>query len=40
MTFDEFNFDARLLEGIDAMNYKQATPVQEQVIPHILNGRT
>lgn len=39
MTFDEFNFDARLLEGIDAMNYKQATPVQEQVIPHILNGK-
>ena len=39
MDFKEFGFDERLLEGIDAMNYKTATPVQEQVIPIILAGK-
>lgn len=39
MNFNEFGFDERLLEGIDAMNYKTATPVQEQVIPIILSGK-
>ena len=39
MKFTDFNFDARLLDGIEASNYDTATPVQEQVIPHILNGR-
>nr|WP_262903595.1 DEAD/DEAH box helicase [Niabella beijingensis] len=27
------------MEGIEASNYQQATPVQEQVIPHILEGK-
>ena len=27
------------MEGIDASNYQQATPIQEQVIPHILEGK-
>lgn len=39
MKFTEFNFDPRLLEGIEASNYDTATPVQEQVIPHILQGK-
>ena len=39
MDFNEFGFDDRLLEGIDAMNYKQATAVQEQVIPIIKAGK-
>lgn len=39
MDFNEFGFDALLLEGIDAMNYKQATAVQEQVIPIISAGK-
>ncbi len=39
MKFTEFNFDARLQEGIEASNYDTATPVQEQVIPHILAGK-
>lgn len=38
MNFTDFEFDARLMEGIDASNYKQATPIQAQVIPHILKG--
>ncbi len=39
MNFKEFGFDERLLEGIDATGYENATPVQEQVIPLILQGR-
>ncbi len=38
MTFKDFGFDERLLEGIDANGYDNATPVQEQVIPLIMNG--
>ncbi len=39
MTFKEFGLDERLLNGIDSMGYTTATPVQEQVIPYILEGR-
>ena len=39
MKFTEFGFDERLMEGIDAAGYEDATPVQEQVIPHILFGK-
>ncbi|MCP9750266.1 DEAD/DEAH box helicase [Ferruginibacter sp. HRS2-29] len=39
MKFTEFGFDDRLLDGIDASNYDEATPVQAQVIPLILEGR-
>lgn len=39
MTFKEFGFDERLQEGIEATGYENATPVQEQVIPLILQGR-
>ena len=39
MKFTEFGFDEQLLEGIEAMNYQNATPVQEQVIPRVLAGK-
>ncbi|HTG56162.1 MAG TPA: DEAD/DEAH box helicase [Niabella sp.] len=39
MKFTEFGFDDRLMEGIEASNYQQATPIQEQAIPHILKGK-
>ncbi len=39
MKFTEFGFDDRLMEGIDASGYENATPVQEQVIPHIMAGK-
>jgi superfamily II DNA/RNA helicase len=39
LRFTEFNFLPALLEGIEASNYENATPVQEQVIPPILQGR-
>jgi len=39
LKFTDFGFDERLMEGIDAAGYSDATPVQEQVIPHILSGK-
>lgn len=39
MRFSEFNFHTDLLEGIEASNYENATPVQQQVIPPILAGK-
>ena len=39
MNFSTFGFDSRLMEGIDASGYENATPVQEQVIPYILAGK-
>lgn len=39
MKFTEFGFDERLMEGIDASGYTDATPVQEQVIPLIMAGK-
>gem|GEM_PF-2325823 len=39
MNFHEFGFDDDLLDGIYAMGYEKATPVQEQVIPPIIAGR-
>ena len=39
MKFTEFGLDERILEGIDAMGYDTATPVQEQVMIPILQGK-
>jgi superfamily II DNA/RNA helicase len=39
LTFHEFDFEARLIEGIEALGYETATPIQEQAIPAILEGR-
>lgn len=38
MTFDDFGFDASLMEGLYSMGYKQPTPIQQQAIPVILNN--
>jgi ATP-dependent RNA helicase RhlE len=38
LTFNDFNFDSRLLEGLDAMGYTKPTPVQQGTIPIILAG--
>ncbi|MEE4178067.1 MAG: DEAD/DEAH box helicase [Bacteroides sp.] len=38
MDFLSFDFDERIMEGIDAMNYKAPTPIQQEVIPEILQG--
>jgi ATP-dependent RNA helicase RhlE len=39
LKFTAFGFDERLMEGIDASGYEDATPVQEQVIPLVLQGK-
>jgi ATP-dependent RNA helicase RhlE len=39
LKFSEFDFDDSLLEGLDMMGFKEATPIQEQAIPIILQGR-
>jgi ATP-dependent RNA helicase RhlE len=38
LTFHEFPFDERLLDGLDAMGFEKATPIQEQAIPLILDN--
>ncbi len=38
MTFSDFNFDPKLIEGLTSMGYTKPTPIQEQAIPVILNG--
>lgn len=39
MNFHDFNFNPSLLEGLLAMGFKSATPIQEQAIPKILAGK-
>ncbi len=39
MTFNEFNLDGQLTEAIDHMGFSEATPIQEQAIPAILQGK-
>lgn len=39
MNFTELGLDERVLEAISYMNYTTATPIQEQAVPHILQGK-
>lgn len=39
MKFSELQLDPRLNAAIEKMGYGEATPIQEQTIPHILAGR-
>ncbi|NBC08225.1 MAG: DEAD/DEAH box helicase [Bacteroidetes bacterium] len=39
MKFTEFGFEEALQEGLDAMGFEKATPVQEQAIPPIMEGK-
>ena len=39
LNFTAFGFDERLMEGIKSSGYEEATPVQEQVIPLIMDGK-
>jgi superfamily II DNA/RNA helicase len=39
MTFKELGLNDSLLEALDYMNFEKATPIQEQAIPLILEGR-
>ena len=39
MNFKEFGFNPQLLEGIEAIGFDTATPIQEKAIPVILEGK-
>jgi len=39
MKFEEFNFCEKLLEAISYMGFENATPIQEQTMPIILQGK-
>ncbi len=40
MTFKELNLRAELLSAVEELGYEQPMPVQEQVIPYMLNEQT
>lgn len=39
MSFQQFNFDQRLLDGLSSMGYTKPTPIQERAIPIILSKK-
>jgi len=39
MTFDELDLEEDVLDGLWAMNFRDCTPVQEQAIPILLEGK-
>ena len=39
MSFEQLGLSAELLRATNEQGYRQATPVQQQTIPLILNGR-
>jgi ATP-dependent RNA helicase RhlE len=39
LTFQDFNFESKLQEGLDSMGYEKPTPIQEQAIPIILQNK-
>lgn len=38
MTFQDFNFNANVMRSIEAVGFKQPSPIQEQAIPLIMEG--
>jgi superfamily II DNA/RNA helicase len=39
LNFTDFNFEPSLKEGLDSMNFTKPTPIQQQAIPIIMQGR-
>lgn len=39
MTFNDFNFEPELQEGLSSMGFTTPTPIQQQAIPIILSGK-
>ena len=39
MNFEQFSLDARLNAGIKSVGYTIPTPIQQQAMPHVLQGR-
>ncbi|MBR5240679.1 MAG: DEAD/DEAH box helicase, partial [Muribaculaceae bacterium] len=39
MRFEDLELEPEVLDGLDAMNFIEATPIQEETIPVVLEGR-
>lgn len=39
MNFEQFSFDSRIMAGIKGVGYTTPTPIQQQAIPVVLDGR-
>lgn len=39
MRFEDLDLEPEVLDGLDAMNFIEATPIQEETIPVVLEGR-
>ena len=39
MFFDQLDLSDEILDALDAMNFSECTPIQEQAIPPLLEGR-
>ena len=39
MKFSDMGLHPRVLEALIPLGYEHPTPIQEQAIPHVLNGR-
>lgn len=39
MKFTDFNFEYEVQDGLDSMGFETPTPIQEQAIPAIMNGK-
>jgi ATP-dependent RNA helicase RhlE len=39
LTFSDFHFEPRLQDGLDSMGFTKPTPIQQQAIPAILEGK-
>ena len=39
MIFDDLDLNPELLESIEYMGFREATPIQEKAIPVIMEGR-
>jgi superfamily II DNA/RNA helicase len=39
LTFHDFNLDEKLIEGLQSMGFNTPTPIQEQAIPIVLEGK-
>ena len=39
MYFDEFDFEDEVLDALDAMRFEKCTPIQEQTLQPLMEGR-
>jgi ATP-dependent RNA helicase RhlE len=39
LTFQDFNFDTKLMDGLLSMGFNTPTPIQQQAIPVILDNK-